>query len=109
MEVNVKYRKDEGALLDDPTIYRRLVGSLIYFTTTHPDISYAVYQAPRFIWLPTVMLIGLGAPDTCRSTTDNMSAIQIVANPVFHERTKYIEVDCQFVHDTLERRVISLP
>jgi hypothetical protein len=29
MEVNVKYRKDEGDLLDDPTLYRCLVGSLI--------------------------------------------------------------------------------
>ena len=34
MEVNVKYKKDEGDLLDDPTLYRRLVGSLIYLTTT---------------------------------------------------------------------------
>ncbi|XP_068662870.1 uncharacterized mitochondrial protein AtMg00810-like [Aristolochia californica] len=40
MEVNVKYRKDEGTLLDDPTIYQRLVGSLIYLTTTRPDISF---------------------------------------------------------------------
>ena len=34
MEVNVKYRKDEGDLLDEPTLCRRLVGSLIYLTTT---------------------------------------------------------------------------
>ena len=44
MEVNVKCRKDEGDLLDDPTLYRLLVGSLIYLTTTRPDISYAVHQ-----------------------------------------------------------------
>ena len=28
MEVNVKYRKDEGDLLDDPILYRHLVGVL---------------------------------------------------------------------------------
>ena len=39
MEVNVKYRKDERDLLDEPTLYRRLVGSLIYLTTTRPDTS----------------------------------------------------------------------
>lgn len=27
MEVNVKFRQDDGDLLDDPTLYRRLVGS----------------------------------------------------------------------------------
>ena len=43
MEVNVKYRKDEGDLLDEPTLYWRLVGSLIYLTTTQPDISYVVH------------------------------------------------------------------
>ena len=35
MDVNVKYRKDEGDILDDPTLYRRLVRSLIYLTSTH--------------------------------------------------------------------------
>ena len=49
MEVNVKCRKDEGDLLDDPTLYRRLVGSLIYLTTTRPDISYVVQQVSQFM------------------------------------------------------------
>ena len=44
MEINVKLRKDEGELLPDPTVYRTLVGSLIYLTNTRPDISYAVQQ-----------------------------------------------------------------
>jgi len=52
MEVNVKYRKDEGDLLDDPTLYRRLVRSLIYLTTTRPDISYAVHQVSQFVSSP---------------------------------------------------------
>ncbi|RVW45850.1 Retrovirus-related Pol polyprotein from transposon RE1 [Vitis vinifera] len=44
MEVNVKYRKDEGDLLYDSTFYRHLIGSLIYLTTTQTDISYVVHQ-----------------------------------------------------------------
>jgi len=52
MEVNVKYRKDEGYLLHDPTLYRRLVGSLIYLTTTRPNISYAVHQVSQFMSSP---------------------------------------------------------
>ncbi|RVW64327.1 Retrovirus-related Pol polyprotein from transposon RE1 [Vitis vinifera] len=52
MEINVKYRKDEGDLLDDPILYRRLVGSLIYLTTTRPDISYVVHQVSQFMTSP---------------------------------------------------------
>ena len=52
MEVNVKYKKDEGDLLDEPTLYQRLVGSLIYLTTTRPDISFAVHQVSQFMSSP---------------------------------------------------------
>jgi hypothetical protein len=52
MEVNVKYRKNKGDLLDDPTLYRCLVGSLIYLTTTRPDISYAVHRVSQFMSSP---------------------------------------------------------
>jgi hypothetical protein len=52
MEVNVKYKKDKGDLLDDPTLYKSLVGSLIYLTTTRPDISYVVHQVSQFMSSP---------------------------------------------------------
>ena len=42
LELNSKLRGEEGDHLPDPTIYRRLVGSLIYLTMTRPYISYAV-------------------------------------------------------------------
>ncbi|GJZ35838.1 ribonuclease H-like domain-containing protein [Tanacetum coccineum] len=35
---------DTGDVVSDPTLYRRLAGSLQYLTFTRPDISYAVQQ-----------------------------------------------------------------
>lgn len=42
MEQNVKLQTTDGAILNDPTRYRRLVGKLIYLTVTRPDIVFAV-------------------------------------------------------------------
>jgi len=38
----VKLSADEGILVEDTTMYKRIVGSLIYMTITRPDLSYVV-------------------------------------------------------------------
>ena len=49
MEVNVKYRSEEGDLIFYPTVFRQLVGSLNYLTITRPDISFVVQQVSQYV------------------------------------------------------------
>lgn len=51
-EQNLKLASDAGELLDDPSTYRRLVGSLIYLTNYRPDIAYSVGVISRFMDKP---------------------------------------------------------
>ena len=43
LELNVKLNPTNGEPLFDATLYRQLVGSLIYLTVTRPDLAYAVH------------------------------------------------------------------
>ena len=64
----------------------------------------------EIIWLRGLLAeLGIPQNDATPLCADNTSAIQIAANPVFHERTKHIEVDCHSIREALDARVISLP
>ena len=44
VELNAHLTPSTGKPLSNPPLYKRLVGSLVYFTVSRPDISYAVHQ-----------------------------------------------------------------
>lgn len=57
MDPNLKLSKESGPFLsaEDATVYRRLVGRLLYLQISRPDISFAVHRLSQFLQQPSVV------------------------------------------------------
>jgi hypothetical protein len=48
-----KLFKFDGDLLEDPSIYRQVVGALQYYTFTRPEIAYSINQLCQHMHAPS--------------------------------------------------------
>ncbi|GJZ97195.1 putative ribonuclease H-like domain-containing protein [Tanacetum coccineum] len=85
METHKPLLKDADGEDVDEHLYRSMIRSLMYLTSSRPDIMFVT-----------------------KIHIDNESTICIVKNPVFHSKTKHIEIRHHFIRDSNEKKLIQM-
>ncbi|TYK04303.1 putative mitochondrial protein [Cucumis melo var. makuwa] len=100
LDPNVRLTPFDGVLLDDSTLYRKLVDSLIYLTVTRLNITYVVHivmvynslYSPLWFSLDSSMLIGatlsisnLSPPLTNQQVSSPKLFILLVSTQLLHK------------------------
>ncbi|GAA0141835.1 transmembrane signal receptor [Lithospermum erythrorhizon] len=74
----------------------------------------AQYMSMAFVicelkWLKGLLhCLDVDHPQPMELKCDSESTLYLVQNPIFHERTKHIEIDCHFLRDTILDGTISI-
>jgi len=62
----------------------------------------------ELLWIQSFLAsLGVFITRPMHLACDNQVALHIAKNPVFHERTKHIELDCHFVREKLEAGLLQ--
>nr|GEU44191.1 retrovirus-related Pol polyprotein from transposon TNT 1-94 [Tanacetum cinerariifolium] len=101
----------------DHTDYRSMIGSLLYVTSSRPDIMFSTSESEyvavssrcaQVLWMRTQLTDYGFFYDKVPIYCDSNSAIAISCNPVQHTRTKHIDVRYHFIKDHVEKETIEL-
>lgn len=59
-------------------------------------------------WLCSLLgSLGVSYQGPCSLFGDSKSSLYIAQNPIFHEHTKHIEVDCHYIHDAIQAGLMT--
>lgn len=78
-------------------------------SSTEAEFRSLAAATTDIIWLRRLVTeFGVSLSSPTKLFCDNLSAIALASNPIFHACTKHIEIDFHFVRDYIKTNVISL-
>jgi len=98
------------AFMLEAITWRSKKQSVISRSSTQAEYKKMAHTTCKMMWLKSISWeLRFNMDDSMKMTIycDNQAIIFIANNHIFHERTKHIEVDCQFVRDAVSWKLIS--
>lgn len=87
---------------NSPISWKTKKQSVVARSTAEAEYRSMAMAACEITWLSALLKdMGLQSLPPAVLFCDNQAALAIAANPVLHERTKHVEVDCHFVRDKI--------
>jgi hypothetical protein len=63
----------------------------------------------KVMWVQSILKeLNVASPPSARLWCDNIGATYLSANPVFHARTKHIEIDFHFVRERVAKKLLEI-
>ncbi|CAL1405320.1 unnamed protein product [Linum trigynum] len=91
-----------------PVSWRTKKQSVVARSSVEAEYRAMASTVSEIIWLRWLLDdLGVKQKTATPLYCDNQAALHIAANPVFHERTKHVEMDCYFVRERVLSRDIS--
>lgn len=93
-----------------PVDWSRRRQSCVALSTTESEYVAACEAAREGVWIKRLLIMdmNLGSEKLLLVMCDNQSAIQLIKNPVFHHRTKHIDIRYHFIRELQENGEINV-
>uniref|UniRef100_A0A5B6ZAR0 Copia protein n=1 Tax=Davidia involucrata TaxID=16924 RepID=A0A5B6ZAR0_DAVIN len=95
---------------DNLVTWRNKKQNVVARSSVEAEYRAMAHTACELLWVRSLLHdMEINVPIPMPMYCDNQAAIFIASNPVFHERTKHIEVDCHFIRDLVLQKQIVTP